>query len=372
MKRALSAYVPIAALAFLPGASLGQGSLRADSSATDLERLEANMAFLRQRNVSDYAVVGRNSIDEGRYVVLGGMEQWITIRGEDRNNPVLLFLHGGPGDVTNPWSYGVFRPWLEYFTVVQWDQRGAGRTLGRNGPPTGSSITVEQLIRDGLELSEWLRTNLAKDRIVVVGHSWGSILGVLMAKSRPDLFYAYVGTGQVADPSRSYAVAYTDLLSKAEAADADRALAELTEIGPPPYVSGRGYSVQRKWSNFFEGADVFLYGMVGLALVAPGSSPKDVLDWMEGQSVSAEQLVPQSSRIEAERLAGEFAIPVFVFQGAEDFTTPTSLAAAFIESIDAPSKAFVTIDGGHFAVFTHSGQFLTELVNRVRPLASSP
>ena len=101
-------------------------------SDADVEKLDALMTFARNRNAQDYAITAPNGIDEARYVESGGIEQWITIRGEDRNNPVLLLLHGGPGDATNPWGYAGFRSWLKTFTVVQWDQRGAGRTLGKN------------------------------------------------------------------------------------------------------------------------------------------------------------------------------------------------------------------------------------------------
>jgi hypothetical protein len=97
-----------------------------DAEYQDYQKLHAMLTFLRERNAHDYAITAPNGIDEARYVEIGGIQQWITIRGEDRNNPVLLFLHGGPGDATNPWGYAGFRRWLKAFTVVQWDQRGAG------------------------------------------------------------------------------------------------------------------------------------------------------------------------------------------------------------------------------------------------------
>ena len=146
-----------------------------------------------------------------------------------------------------------------------------------------------------------------------------------MVKARPDLFYAFVGTGQVVDSTRNYSVAYEELLKKAEALADQRALRELKEVGPPPYSDGRGYAVQRKWSNLFQGADVFIASMVGLALAAPGYTLKDLNDWI-GQGLSAQSLVPQINAIDAKALGGDFTIPVFVIQGAEDFTTPTSLA----------------------------------------------
>jgi pimeloyl-ACP methyl ester carboxylesterase len=350
------------------------GELAAQSPATDadVKKLQDFLDFKRERNARDYAITGPNAIDEGKFVELGGVPQWITIRGEDRNNPVLLFLHGGPGDATNPWGYAAFRTWLARFTVVQWDQRGTGRTLGKNGTALGPSITLDRMAQDGIELAELLRKTLQKDKVVLVGHSFGSILGVFMAKARPELFYAFVGTGQVGDSGRNYAVAHGELLKKAKALGDERAVRELEEVGPPPYADGRGYGVQRRWANFFEGADLFIGSMFGLALSAPGSSLRDITDWFDGQVLSAEHLVPQTSALPAEALGGEFALPVFVIQGAEDFTTPTSLAEAFVNSIRAPRKEFVSLEGaGHFAVFTKSEAFLKELVSRVSPIAAA-
>ena len=163
-------------------------------------------------------------------------------------------------------------------------------------------------------------------------------------------------------------MAHRELMKKAEALHDERAVRELREVGPPPYVDGRGYGVQRRWSNLFEGADAFIASMVGFALTAPGYTLRDVNDWFDGQIVSGERLVGQSSALEARTLAGDFAVPVFVIQGAEDFTTPTSLARSFVDSIRAPAKAFVTIEGGHFAVFMKPAAFLDQLAPRVLPL----
>jgi pimeloyl-ACP methyl ester carboxylesterase len=241
--------------------------------------------------------------------------------------------------------------------------------MGRSGPSVASTITLDRMTQDGLELADLLRATLHKDKIILVGHSFGSILGAFMAKAKPDLFYAFVGTGQVADPAKNYGVAYTDLVAHATRAGETRALRELKEVGPPPYANGRGYAVQRKWSNLFEGADAFLASMFGFALTAPGSSVRDINDWFDGQGLSSEQLVPKTSALPSTALAGEFKLPVIVIQGADDFTTPTSLARTYVDSLRAPRKAFVTIEGGgHFAVFMKSDAFLQVLLARVRPL----
>src|SRR5437763_4072538 len=137
------------------------------SDATDVQGLDAATAFVRERNARDYAIAP-DGINEGRYVMIGGIEQWITIRGEDRRNPVLLFLHGGPGDATNPWGYAGFRLWLKHFTVVQWDQRGAGRTFGTNPEAPPPTITVARMTQDGIELADVLRKHLRQNKIILV------------------------------------------------------------------------------------------------------------------------------------------------------------------------------------------------------------
>jgi pimeloyl-ACP methyl ester carboxylesterase len=344
----------------------------AQPKATDSEyrKFDGLLSLLRSRNTKQFAIHSAKGIDEASYVHIGGIEQWITIRGWDRDNPVLLFLHGGPGDVTNPWTFALFAAWEKQFTVVQWDQRGAGRTLRKSGPAVAPTITLPQMVADGIELSDYLRKHLGKEKIIIVAHSFGSIIGLQMARAKPELFYAYVGTGQVADSAKNYFVAYEELLKKARAVGNQDAIDDLTRIGPPPYKSGEGYGVQRRWANSFEGADQFLFGTLGLTLVAPGNSVQDLYDSADGQDLSGEQLVPQTRSIGRQELGREFSVPIFIFQGAEDFTTPTALARDYLDSIKAPRKAFVPIQGGgHFAVFMNSKQFLQELVERVRPLA---
>jgi pimeloyl-ACP methyl ester carboxylesterase len=334
----------------------------------EYHKFEQVVSFVRARNARDFAISTKNGIDEGSYITIGGIEQWVTIRGEDRNNPVLLLLHGGPGDVTNPWSFAFFAPWEKSFTVVQWDQRGAGRTLRKSGHAVASTMTVDRMTKDGIELAEYLRKHLGKDKITVVAHSFGTILGLGMVRARPDLFYAYVGTGQVADEVKNYSAAYDALMQKAQAIGNQQAIDELKRVGPPPYPNGEGYAVQRKWSNKFERASEFLNGTIGLALVAPGVTLQDINDDFDGQ-ILADVLVPQTKSMGPAELGLEFSVPMFVFEGDEDFTTPTSLARRYVAAIKAPRKEFVLIRGGHFAMFMHSDEFLQQLVNRVRPLA---
>ena len=335
----------------------------ADAEYRELDRL---VSFLRARNTEQFALRSPRSVDEARFVRIGAIDQWVTIRGRDRDNPVLLFLHGGPGDVTNPWAFALFAAWEERFTVVQWDQRGAGRTFRKTGPSIAPTLTLDRMTQDGIELTEYLLEHLGKDKVIVVAHSFGSIIGLRMVRARPDLFSAYVGTGQVADGRRSLSAAHEALLEKARALGNRQALEELGRHGPPSSPSHPGYGVQRRWANAFEGADHFLFGTIGLTLVAPGYSAQDINDSAEGQMLSGERLVPQTSSLGAADLGLVFEVPVFIFQGAEDFTTPNELARRYLDSIAAPRKAFVSIEGGgHFAVFMKSDRFLEELVRRL-------
>jgi pimeloyl-ACP methyl ester carboxylesterase len=133
--------------------------------------------------------IGR--IEEAGFLPIGGIEQWVTIRGEEASNPILLFVHGGPGDVQSP-LVSTYAPYEKDFVLVQWDQRGAGRTFQKLGEAT-PDLTLERLVADGIELAEQLRRRFPKNRLVLMGHSWGSVVAVGMARQRPELFAAYVG-----------------------------------------------------------------------------------------------------------------------------------------------------------------------------------
>lgn len=353
------------------GAQAPGDSLSSAARDSDYRKLDELVVLLRARATAQYAITSPKGIGEEAFVPIGGIDQWITIRGQDRDNPVLLILHGGPGDVTNPWTFAMFAPWEDHFTVVQWDQRGAGKTFGRNGTKIGPTMTIDRMVQDGIELADYLRHHLGKKKIIVVAHSFGSIIGLKMVRARPDLFYAYVGTGEVADETKNYYVAYDALVQKARATHNQQALDDLTRVGPPPYKSGEGYRVQWTWANRFEGANEFLFERLGLALVAPGSSLHDFNAGEDGERLSGDRLVGPPATTETEADLGlDFAIPMFFFQGAEDFTTPTALAHQYLDALKAPQKAFVPIEGaGHFAMFMKPDQFLKELVARVRPLA---
>src|SRR5689334_21549103 len=133
-------------------------------------------------------------IEDASFITIGGIEQWVTIRGDNGGNPVLLLVHGGAADVQSP-LVSTYAPYEKDFVLVQWDQRGAGRTYAKNG---AAGVSAAKIIADGIDLAEQLRKRFPTQKLCLFGHSWGSVVATEMAQRRPELFAAYVGTGQVA------------------------------------------------------------------------------------------------------------------------------------------------------------------------------
>src|SRR3954470_4094286 len=125
-------------------------------------------------------------IDERGYVPIGGIDQWVAIQGENRANPVILYLHGGPGEAQSPFL-DTFKPWQRDFTVVNWDQRGAGKTYEKNGQAAMPAFNLDRVVEDAVELAEHARKKLGKRKLILVGQSAGSLLGLKVAQRRPDL-----------------------------------------------------------------------------------------------------------------------------------------------------------------------------------------
>jgi len=314
-----------------------------------------------------------NGIEEAMYVKIGGIDQWIQIRGQDQDNPVLLCLHGGPGATWLPLT-AVFAPWEKDFTVIQWDQRGAGKSLEASGPSIASTMSIERMADDGIELAEFLRAHLKKEKIILFGHSWGSILGVHMVLQRPDLFYAYVGTGQAVQMARSQQISYAHLLEKARAANDKSSAQALERIGPPPFDSMQKVVVYFQQLEPYE-VEPDRYSQSGLigstVFNAPNFSLRDILSRLRGfESIPTWSLYQAMLSTDLSLLGSTFKIPVFFFQGAQDEVTEASLVQEYFDKIDAPHKEIVLFEGeGHFAVLTQPDKFLKELDTRVRPLA---
>ncbi|HEV2701916.1 MAG TPA: alpha/beta hydrolase [Steroidobacteraceae bacterium] len=329
------------------------------------------LAFSAYRYSGFMAIDVSHGVNEAGYVRIGGIDQWVQIRGDDRHNPVLLWLNGGPGFTTIPATVLV-RDWEREFTVVMWDQRGEGRTFNKSGAPGQGPMTVERMTEDGIELSQYLRDHLHQKKIVILGHSWGSILGVRMAMARPDLFFAYVGTGQVTSLATNAVTVYPLLRARAHVRGNIAAESELKAVGPPPYDVPKKNWVWISWANRLDPGRKPL----PLSMWLPWALVKSTIDERDsgaGVQFSQQTLLEPLLRTDLPSLGYVFQVPVVMIQGSDDLVMSAVLAKNYFEKISAPHKEFILLRGdGHMAIARDRYAFLEALVKHVRPLVVLP
>lgn len=331
---------------------------------------------LRQRQHARRLVhTGPHAIAESRFVRLGGVDQWVGVRGEDRRNPLLLVLHGGPG-----YPYSLFtpilRPWERHFTIVQWDRRGVGKTLGRTGKAGTGELGFPRMVDDAIELSEHLHHHFPHTPQIALGGSMGNLVGVPLVKRRPDLFAAYVATDLGIDVAACEQLTWQHTLDRLRAAGDRRGVATLTAIGPDParWTYAQWQAKQKLiLKTDPRMRDVGRQLLLPLILAAPEHGLRDVLHVLQGLEFAAERLFPAYMAHAARDLGPRFELPFFLLQGDDDVFTPTRLATDYFATIDAPHKQLALIpEAGHFAAFTRPEHFLDELRTRVLPLVAPP
>jgi proline iminopeptidase len=326
--------------------------------------------------IAETQAIAPGGIDDLKDVDIGGIKQWISVRGNNPANPVLLFIHGGPGSPMMPESWVFQRPWEDFFTVVQWDQRGSGKTFSASGRQPDKSMTLEQMQADAEQLIDLLRQSYGKKKIFLVAHSFGSVLGVRVAQHRPDALYAYIGIGQVVNAVQNETVGYQETLAQAESVGNQTAIEELKAIAPYPGAGGSAItlpkiSTERKW-------DVALGGMrygrttdpeTAIRSLSPDYSDDDVQSAVLGEGSSAAILLPQLIAVNFDNISA-FKCPVFFFAGMADRTTPETLVETFYKHIRAPKKKLFKIDrASHDVIFDAPGEVLVDLVRDIRPLS---
>jgi pimeloyl-ACP methyl ester carboxylesterase len=299
-------------------------------------------------------------------VTLGGLQQWILIRGDDTSNPVLLWLHGGPGSPTLPLAHQYDGELLEYFTVVHWDQRGAGKSFDAELSP--DTMKIENFVSDTVELANLLRARFRQEKIYLVGHSWGSVLGALTAARTPELFHAFVGAGQAVNIPEAQVVAYEQLLEQARASTNQQALDELTTIGTPPWSDQQANITYATWVNHFGGV---MRGVTGQDLdktvaSSPYYTAEDREKWQQGQGFSAQAMIAELMQVNLIDEVKTLEVPVYIFSGKHDLNSPGSLAQRWLDGLEAPSKELVIFENSaHFLMWEENEQFNQEML-RVR------
>ena len=306
------------------------------------------------------------AIDETGFQKIGGIDQWIAIQGDDIANPAVLYLHGGPGEAQSPFL-GQFRPWQRDFTVVNWDQRGAGKTYGRNDAST-PDMTVDRMVEDVCDVARHVAARLSKKKIILVGQSWGSLLGVQAIKKNPDLFHAYVGTAQIVNIRESFLdlaryarhkAVETDDKASVEALDKADALQGMARLGALRKASGK-YIASVSDQRYVKLLDDFR---------ATSPTNRDAADWIEGGRFSGRTVGMSLTTLDMRELGLSMPVPFFILQGQDDHITGLEPARAYASDIRAPAKGFFPIEGGHYACFTNPDAFVGALKEKIRPLA---
>jgi proline iminopeptidase len=322
------------------------------------------------------AIHTAHGVEVREAVKIGGIPQWITVRGKDLNNPLLLYIHGGPGDTMMGVSWTFQRPWEDYFTVVEWDQRGAGKTYASNDWETVKpTMKIERFVEDAEEMVQYLRAKYRKRKIVLLGHSWGSVIGTELAQRHPEWFSVYVGTGQVVDTRQSERLGYEETLKEARAANNAEAVKNLEELAPYPETSGPisfdKTMKERKWLVHFGG---YTWRNTNdhyedLMRLSPDYTDADVKGYEKGDEKSPRVIWDEFSEVNFWK-RNVFRCPVVLLQGSHDLNVSHELVGRWFATLQAPSKKLVWFpNSSHMPMMEEPGRFFFSLMTDVRPLA---
>lgn len=301
-------------------------------------------------------------------VQLGGFAQEVLVRGTDARNPLLLILHGGPGFAEMP-LFTTYNADLEdHFLVAHWDQRGAGRSYAADIP--ADSMTLGQFIADGLELIDWLTERFGQDKVYLLGHSWGGLLGAMIAVEQPEKLHAFVGAGQLVAGMRNEQASYAFTLRRAIEQDNREAIGALRAI-EDRYTRTGGMTfadlvVQRGWLDRFGGT------VNGDTAAVFERVPADLREEYYGERSAAAQqfswscLLPEILAADLGRTGRTFDIPVHLVLGRHDQNTPVELAVEYFDAIEAPVKKLHWFEeSGHLMPFEEAAKFNSLLIGTV-------
>ena len=333
--------------------------------------------YVRRVIADNQKIASVHGIEELQSLDVNGCTEWLSIRGRDRRNPVLLYLHGGPGSPTMPEAWTFQRPWEDYFIVVQWDQRGAGKTYASNDPQAiAPTMTAEQMIADTEHVVAYLLKHLNKQRLFALGHSWGSFPGMELARRHPEWLHAYIGTGQMIDTQRSEAEGYEFALQQARIDKNSKALRELEALAPYPGPIGTltvdRIGAQRTWVIYYGGLTYrrrsFDYDSDAWKF-SPQYTDRDLRLTDKGSLFSLNHLLGVVERTNFESVR-ELRCPIFIFQGKHDYETSWSVVNRWFARVSAPRKGFVTFEeSAHMSMLEQPGEYLRALVDLARPIA---
>lgn len=297
-------------------------------------------------------------------VRLGGVDQWILIRGSSSRNPLVLFLHGGPGMPMMYLAHAFQRPLEGEFLCVQWDQRGAGKSYDQTIPQ--GSINIEQYLADAVELTNLLRRRFRQEKVFLVGHSFGSYLGALLAYRHPELYSGYLGVGQEADAEAAGPVIDDFIRRTAVQRGRSDALDDLSK---------HGHAARETWLFKF-GAEIHgkksWVPLLLLGLCAPEYTFRDVMSVRKGVNLVGRHMNWNAIHGPLRNDVLEFKIPITFFLGRYDYTTPWPLAEQYFDALHAPTKRLVWFESSaHFPFLEEKEKFVREVIGAARQAAKS-
>jgi pimeloyl-ACP methyl ester carboxylesterase len=322
-------------------------------------------------------------IKEEKFVLIGGIEQWITIKGANLSNPVILFVLGGRGSVLSPYSEVIFNEWENDFILVNWDQRGAGRTFGRNAPDEvdedfwkANPLSLDEMVEDGIEVTEYLIEHLGKQKVILIGTSWGSILGTKMVLKNPDLFYAYIGHSQIVSFNENLKFAHKKAYSLAKNTGDTTTVSKLESLGEPPYSDARDLGQMLRSVKKYESENASHAPAGWWDIMPEYDNEIDNRDRYNGDDYSFLYFArhekfgikPMAADVDFNKDGTKFTIPVFIIQGEHDILTSKEISKPFFDNIKAPEKEyFLIFDAAHGfnqSVIDQQFQILKEYVLR--------
>ena len=296
------------------------------------------------------------SLAELEFIKIGGTRQCVLIRSEDTSNPILLFLHGGPGMPVMFLAHKFQKPLEKYFTVVQWDRRGAGKTYAKNVPSV-ESMNVRQLVNDAFDLIDTLRARYHQDKVILVGHSFGTYLGSIMVSERPELFRAFISVGQVTDGQRARKLQEEFIKAKADSLGRSDIISQLNanpDINFENWLFGFGGELKDSKS--------FL-PLLWAGLTSPEYTLRDALKVAKGSSFSSANMKYNVLTGSVYEKIRSYSIPVCFFVGRYDYTTPWPLIARYYDLVTAPRKEIIYFENSaHFPFFEEPEKFCDELI----------
>lgn len=319
------------------------------------------------------------SISEVTRLQIGGIEQGMILRGKNIENPVILFLHGGPGSPEYMMTQRHPLPLDEFATICWWEQRGAGISY-RSGIPA-ESMTLQQMIEDTAEVARYLCSRFGKTKVFLMGHSWGTFLGMHTALQYPELFHAYIGIGQIKEQFVSERLAYDYMLEQLHKTGDHRLekklrkhkLDTIADLNSR-YVGGvRTQGMNKLGIGMVHEKCSMLQEALLPLFLCPAYTLKQKLTYPIGLAFSQKHLWDSVIRSDLSREVPQLDIPVYIIHGRHDYQVSYQLSRAYFDLLQAPQKAFYTFEeSAHSPLFEEPERFIQIMREQVLPIASSP